>query len=116
MADPQEPPIRLQLDLSADQPGLLEGLEVWLRLGLLTEAQVLTLAQTQLTCEVPSLADSVAPLVPEASPDIHSDQTQIGETSAPTGITDFLPPSADEEAIFQRLPPPPSHRSPAHDP
>ncbi len=112
MADPQEPPIRLQLDLSADQPGLLEGLEVWLRLGLLTEAQVLTLAQTQLTCEVPSLADSVAPLVPEASPDIHSDQTQIGETSAPTGITDFLPPSADEEAIFQRLPPPPSPSRP----
>ncbi|MBD2427952.1 hypothetical protein [Phormidium sp. FACHB-1136] len=112
MADPPSSPIRLELDLAIDQPGLLEGLEAWLRLGLLTEAQVLALAQTQLTCEVPPLVDPVVHLVPKASPavnpDIHPDQTQVGETLAPTGITDFLPPNADEEGIFQRLPPPPS--------
>ncbi|HSM80283.1 MAG TPA: hypothetical protein VLS96_01295 [Nodosilinea sp.] len=64
MADDRDPMIRLQLDLSPDQPGLLEGLETWLKLGLLSEQQVLELCQTQLRCELetaPAPSNAVNP-------------------------------------------------------
>ena len=53
MTDNPAAMIRLDLELSAHQPELLEGLEQWLRLGLISDAQVLTLAQTQLPCALP---------------------------------------------------------------
>ncbi|PZO34202.1 MAG: hypothetical protein DCF17_20780, partial [Shackletoniella antarctica] len=53
MADDRDSTIRLQLDLSPNQSGLLEGLDTWLRLGLLSEAQVRDLCQTQLSCHLP---------------------------------------------------------------
>ncbi|MFH7242822.1 MAG: hypothetical protein ACHWZW_08225 [Spirulina sp.] len=129
MADSQEPPIRLQLDFSADQPGLMEGLEAWLRLGLLTEAQVLALAQAQLTCEVPPFpravmgaelagASATELVAPNTSDSAVPDISTSGVTDIPTpgvpipseteGISDFLPPDSEEEAIFRTLPPPPS--------
>ena len=45
--------IRFELVLSSSQPALLEGLEVWLRLGLLSEAQVRLLCQKYLCCPLP---------------------------------------------------------------
>ena len=126
MVDPQTPAIRLQLDLSADQPGLLEGLEAWLRLGLISEAQVFAIAQTQLTCEVPPFpramkesdlagASAVELLAPDTSdsvvpniPPTGVPDTSETDTSETEGISDFLPPDAREEAIFRTLPPPPS--------
>lgn len=114
MADPQKPPIRLQLDLSADQPGLLEGLDSWLRLGLLTEAQVLALAQTQLACEVPPFPSAVMAAEPAGTSTVEPSALDVPasggtDPSETAGSSDFLPPdSKEEEAIFRTLPPPPS--------
>lgn len=106
MADDRDPTIRLQLDLSPDQPGLLEGLDTWLRLGLMSDQQVRELCQTQLSCErlpevgtvsVPAadLAEATNPFVepqdiavPESGP--VPDRSPAGE--AP--ITDFVPAAA----------------------
>ncbi len=68
MADDRDPPIRLQLDLSADQPGLLEGLDSWLRLGLLSDQQVQAICQSQLSCDLP----------PQTAPDTAADFTPNG--------------------------------------
>lgn len=82
MADNREASIRLQLDLSPNQPRLLEGLDLWLSLGLLTDAQVRHLCQTHLACEV-TLQSAAAP-VP---------QTPEPSSAHPRPpITDFLPP------------------------
>lgn len=105
MADPPASPIRLELDLAADQPGLLEGLEVWLGLGLLSETQVLALAQTHLVCDLPPQPSPA--IEPELDPAPSSD---LPVSTAVPGIPDFLPADADEEAIFRSLPPPPSPR------
>lgn len=109
MVDPSVPPLRLQLDLDPEQPGLLEGLEAWLRLGLLSEAQVLALAQTQLACALPPASEmaSVPPLT-----DSTTSELPTADIAASPELTDFLPPNGAEEeaeeAIFRTLLPPPS--------
>jgi len=65
MAEEQSPKIRLELELSPDQPGLLDGLDNWLNLGLISDAEVRALCQEKLTCELPPIPESVAA---EASP------------------------------------------------
>lgn len=45
--------IRLQLDISSQHPELLKGLDAWLRLGLLTDAQVQRLSRQYLACSLP---------------------------------------------------------------
>jgi hypothetical protein len=82
MADNREALIRLQLDLSPNQPRLLEGLDTWLSLGLLTDAQVRHLCQTHLACEVTFQA-AIAPVPPTPGP---------SSTHPRPPITDFLPP------------------------
>ncbi|MEB3288469.1 MAG: hypothetical protein VKI82_01060 [Leptolyngbya sp.] len=115
MVDSSVPPLRLQLDLAPNQPGLLEGLEAWVQLGLLSEAQVLAIAQTQLTCTLPPIADTAPAVDPTAEPDSVALEVSA-EVSASTGgtgaVTAALSPpplEADaEEALFRALPPPPS--------
>ncbi|MEM6590783.1 MAG: hypothetical protein AAF651_02870 [Cyanobacteria bacterium P01_C01_bin.73] len=67
MTDNPELMIRLDLALSAHQPALLEGLEQWLQLGLISDAQVRALAQEQLTCML--LLDRAASPGPLAASD-----------------------------------------------
>ncbi len=67
MTDNPESMIRLDLELSAQQPKLLEGLEQWLQLGLISDAQVRALAQEQLTCTL--LLDRMASPMPLVAPD-----------------------------------------------
>ncbi|MFB2919275.1 hypothetical protein [Aerosakkonema funiforme] len=45
--------IRLEMMLSSSQPTLLEGLDIWLRLGLISDAQVRQLCQKYLSCPLP---------------------------------------------------------------
>ena len=52
------PPIEIILRVYPNS-ALLEGLDVWLRLGLLSEIQVRRLCQEHLTCPLPSLAPVV---------------------------------------------------------
>jgi hypothetical protein len=62
MAEDRQRNIRLQLELSPHQPELLEGLNHWLQLGLITDEQVRNLCRQQLSCKLPPVR--VNPLAP----------------------------------------------------
>lgn len=61
------PSKRLEIIVDASNPALLEGLEVWLRLGLISDAQVRQLSQLYLTCLVPELVTVVSQQKAEAN-------------------------------------------------
>jgi len=63
MSSKPDRPHRIEVSVNASHPELLEGLDVWLRLGLLNPGQVKRLSQTYLTCRLPELV--VAATVPE---------------------------------------------------
>ncbi len=46
-------PIKIELTIRAGQPELLQGLDLWLRLGLLSDAQVKQICQAHLVCSLP---------------------------------------------------------------
>lgn len=74
---------RLQIQIDAAHPQLLKGLETWVQLGLLSQAEVLELCRTQLTCPLPE---------PVAAP-VQSDEHMTGALAAavqPDG-SDFVP-------------------------
>jgi hypothetical protein len=54
--------VKIEVSVLASQPELLEGLDVWLRLGLITDTQVRRLSQRYLTCLLP---EPVVATVPE---------------------------------------------------
>lgn len=110
MAENRDPIIRLQLDLSPDQPGLLEGLDAWLRLGLISEQQVRELCQVHFVCELVPQPDqvSLAALNPGTDRVEVANPFGASEGSSALGdepITDFVP--ADP-----LLPPRPRRTSP----
>ncbi|MGF1568873.1 MAG: hypothetical protein ACFCVD_12510 [Nodosilinea sp.] len=96
MADDRNPPIRLQLELSADQPGLLEGLETWVRLGLISQQQLRDLCQEQLSCQLQldlePFAAGEGGLTTVANP-----FDPVGEpvAAANAPVQDFLPDDSD---------------------
>ncbi len=55
-------PVRIELTVSASHPKLLEGLDTWLRLGLISDAQVKQLGQLYLSCRLPLPQPAIAPL------------------------------------------------------
>ncbi|MBW4472946.1 MAG: hypothetical protein KME45_21600 [Stenomitos rutilans HA7619-LM2] len=55
MVSPLDRPIIFELVVQSGHPNLLEGLDVWLRLGLLSEATVLQICADHLTCPLPEL-------------------------------------------------------------
>ena len=79
MAFQPDRPIRIELTIPVAQPALLEGLDVWLRLGLLSDSQVKRLCRERLVCPLPqaiaaetvpipleeaSLASQASPMLP----------------------------------------------------
>ena len=52
MSSPLERPLKIEIRLSSSHPQLLEGLDIWLRLGLISDAQVRQLCQEFLICAV----------------------------------------------------------------
>ncbi|WP_017297343.1 SCO7613 C-terminal domain-containing membrane protein [Nodosilinea nodulosa] len=105
MADDRDSTIRLQLDLSSDQPGLLEGLDSWLRLGLISERQVQELCRTHLSCDLSPAVAAVSEselsgvVNPFAENPFVEPETAIAAEDAPgpepaagaAPITDFIP-------------------------
>ena len=57
--------LRIEVLVKASQPELLEGLEVWLHLGLLNHAQVRRLSRTYLTCFLPEPVVTATKPVPD---------------------------------------------------
>lgn len=75
MTDPVARPTRTQdyllkveLEVRTSDPRLLEGLEVWLRLGLVSDAWVKQVARSWLYCPLPGPARSPAPIAPAQQP------------------------------------------------
>ncbi|MEH1914370.1 DUF2157 domain-containing protein [Nostoc sp.] len=52
MSSPLERPLKIEIRLPSSHPQLLEGLDIWLRLGLISDAQVRQLCQEFLVCAV----------------------------------------------------------------
>jgi hypothetical protein len=123
MAEEQNPKIRLELELSPDQPGLLDGLNTWLNLGLISDEQIRTLCQEKLTCDLPPIpeptqskaaATKSTPTESFPSPVLTNpfDEARAslaGETSA---VSDFLPYSEEPESSLKSSFPQPTQRSP----
>jgi hypothetical protein len=66
--------IEIKLTIPATQPQLLEGLDLWLRLGLLSETQVIQICRTYLVCALP---------LPEVTPQADFITTTQAETPVP---------------------------------
>ncbi|MGQ9871300.1 hypothetical protein [Leptodesmis sp.] len=71
--------ILIRLAVQAGHPALLQGLDAWLQLGLVSQEWVRQICAEQLACPLPE------PVV-EQSPDSPDSALQ------PVGVTDFLPP------------------------
>ncbi|MBH8572250.1 DUF2157 domain-containing protein, partial [Nostocaceae cyanobacterium CENA369] len=52
MSSPLDRPLKIELKLPSSHPQLLEGLDIWLRLGLISDAQVRQLCREYLVCAV----------------------------------------------------------------
>ncbi|MEH2027099.1 DUF2157 domain-containing protein [Nostoc sp.] len=52
MSSPLERPLKIEIRLPSSHPQLLEGLDIWLRLGLISDIQVRQLCQEFLVCGV----------------------------------------------------------------
>ncbi|MEA5599562.1 DUF2157 domain-containing protein [Nostoc sp. UHCC 0252] len=52
MSSPLERPLKFEIRLPSSHPHLLEGLDIWLRLGLISDTQVKELCQEFLVCTV----------------------------------------------------------------
>ncbi|MEH2056939.1 MAG: DUF2157 domain-containing protein [Nostoc sp.] len=52
MSSPLERPLKFEIRLPSSHPQLLEGLDIWLRLGLISDAQVRQLCREFLVCAV----------------------------------------------------------------
>ena len=52
MSSPLERPLKFEIRLPSSHPHLLEGLDIWLRLGLVSDSQVRQLCQEFLVCTV----------------------------------------------------------------
>ncbi len=61
-------PIKIELTIRAEQPELLQGLDLWLRLGLLSEAQVRQICQAHLVCSLQPSEQFAIDNSPPASP------------------------------------------------
>ncbi len=118
MANSQNLPIELTVMLRSDNPDLLQGLDQWLKLGLISETQVLRIARS-LTCVLPTVpvTRKVATL-----PDAAEVLAARGRSDRPRDFSDSPEPQrpptpvlASVEARFsQTEAPPTSQNSPTH--
>lgn len=132
MAADQDPKIRLELELSLQQTGLLEGLDHWLQLGLISNQQVRTLCQEQLSCALPPAIEPVplnpttpvfpvstaASTEPDLAPEVVMNPFEAARAalaSEAAGRDDFLPYSEDSQVSqpAQPLPGQPDSAGPA---
>lgn len=101
MTAPENRSIRLEISISAPEAVLLQGLEAWIALGLLSEAKVLQIARTSLSCPIPEPRPqpSVAPALADSA----------AESEGPEGGDRSFLPDAPR-------PRPPVRRSPVRPP
>jgi hypothetical protein len=104
MAPQPDRSIRIEVKVTASQPELLEGLDNWLRLGLISDAQVKRISQVYLTCLLPeSVVTAPKPedLVPPAPglSTLHGFETPIRETLRPSPLSRMWQSLIDELSV-----------------
>jgi len=81
MTAPENRSIRLEIPIAAHEAVLLQGLEAWIALGLISEAKILQIARTSLSC-----------LIPEPLPQQSSIPSRAADAAAAEGgDRSFLP-------------------------
>jgi hypothetical protein len=95
-------PIDILLRIHSDQVALLEGLEVWLKLGLISEADVRRIGEQHLVCAVPVPA-IVAPAIAPSTPNLPDFPTSVTAESQPAIATPLQPPTQPHSPLTRML-------------
>jgi hypothetical protein len=82
-------PIEIKVVTSNSQPALLQGLDLWLRLGLISETQVRDLSQNYLSCPLPEPVKATIPTLPELVA-VGRDFAVEVASSKPSPSSDFI--------------------------
>ncbi len=93
-----------EITVKASQPQLLEGLDVWLRLGLLSDVQVKRISQTHLTCLLPQPEVTATVQKPKVSAALTSStdwevETPLVETPKPSPLSQMWYSLRDELSV-----------------
>ncbi|MUG92965.1 DUF2157 domain-containing protein [Scytonema sp. UIC 10036] len=75
-----DPPLKIELRLPSTHPDLLQGLDIWLDLGLISDAQVRQICQEHLVCRVVSQPQALPKLQP---PVAHNNVGKLRVASLP---------------------------------
>ncbi|MBD2500728.1 DUF2157 domain-containing protein [Anabaena azotica] len=87
MSSPPNYPLRIELKLPSSHPQLLEGLDIWLRLGLISDTQVRQICREFLVCRV------------ELEPQFSPEEERVGATiTTPEKPLAQLPPPRKQPA------------------
>ncbi len=91
--------LNIELYVKASEPNLLIGLDEWLRLGLITEAQVITLCRKHLTCAVPEVEIAQVSENIEVTTSIQIEKTLVESPPKPNIISQIWQAFLDELSI-----------------
>ncbi|MEW6493881.1 MAG: DUF2157 domain-containing protein [Cyanobacteriota bacterium] len=101
MAPQPDRTLRIEVTVKASQPELLEGLDVWLRLGLISDEQVKRLSQIYLTSLLPEPVSKPKPQntpVPALSPP-GSSNTPVGKPLRQSALSRMWQSLKDELSV-----------------
>jgi hypothetical protein len=100
MPSKPDPLLFIALSVEASHPRLLEGLDVWLRLGLMSDAQVKQLSKTYLTCLVPVVVAIPKPQLEALPSDIDwESDIQDAEILTPSPVAQMWQSLWDELSV-----------------
>jgi hypothetical protein len=77
----QNRPLRLEITINVSEPKLLEGLDLWLKMGLIGESQIKSIAQHYLSCHLPELVEETALVIETPRRDFAPEALPIPVTS-----------------------------------
>lgn len=102
MASQPDRLLKIEVTVNASQPKLLEGLDVWLRLGLISDDRVRRLCQIYLTCLLPEPAVTLSEpevAVAAASSTSNDFDTAVVETPRPSPLLGMWQSLKDELSV-----------------
>ena len=99
MSSKSDLPLKIELTIQAENPQFLEGLDLWLRLGLISDAQVKRICQYHLVCSLPEVRSQKSEVRSQKS----EVRSQKSEESPLAPITQPLSPSQATSLISRIL-------------
>lgn len=103
MSSKPDPYLRIDFSINASHPKFLEGLDIWLRLGLIGHTQVKGLSKTYLTCPIPvpvvTKVSKPKPVVLPSGIDWEDDSIPVAETLTPSPVAQMWQSLWDELSV-----------------